>query len=351
MSRVIPAEAAPRAPGNAAYDGRQPLARRPPAPAPAARAAPAFHKDMPALMQFDLTDLRLFVAIAETDSLTKGAERVHTSASAASVRIKNLEERLGVKLLLRSSQGVSLTPPGQSLAHHARQVMGQLEHLHHDLLEYAQGVKGHLRLYASTTAMTEFLPRVLGRYLAAWPDVNIELKEQPSTDIVRAVADGRIDLGIVSGTARTQGLEVRRYHRDRLVLVVPAGHPLATQPSTPFLAALDYHHVGLHEGSAIHVFLGEVAAALNRKVSRRIQVGNFEAGCRMVESGVGVLVMPESAARRYAAQLRVAVLALQDDWAVRNLQICARSFQRLPGFAQDLVQLLEQDVREAAGPL
>lgn len=298
-------------------------------------------------MQFDMNDLRLLAAIAETDSLTRGAERVHTSVSAASVRVKNLEERLGVKLLFRSSQGVKLTPPGQAFAHHARLVLGQLEHLNNDLLEYVQGVKGHLRLYASTTAMTEFLPDVLRRYLAAYPDVNIDLKERPSTEVVRAVAEGQVELGIVSGTAATHGLEVRPYREDRLVLVVPAGHELAARASMPFAPALEYHHVGLHEASAIHVFLDRVAAELNRRVSRRIQVGNFEAGCRMVESNVGVLVMPESAARRYEKQMQIVVIALEDDWAVRNLQICARSFEQLPGFAQDLVTLLEKDAAGA----
>src|SRR6516225_3379982 len=132
-------------------------------------------------MQFDLADLRLFAAIAEEDNLTRGAERAHTSVSAASIRVKNLEDRLGAKLLFRSSQGVKLTPPGQALAHHARMVLSQLEHLNNDLQEYARGVKGHLRVSASATAVAEFLPRVLARYLAAHPDVNIDLRERLSS--------------------------------------------------------------------------------------------------------------------------------------------------------------------------
>src|SRR5690349_8045342 len=75
-------------------------------------------------MHFDLTDLRLAVAIAEANSLTRGAERCHLSVPAVSVRIKNLEETLGTKLMYRSSQGVTLTPAGQALVHHARLVLG-----------------------------------------------------------------------------------------------------------------------------------------------------------------------------------------------------------------------------------
>lgn len=294
-------------------------------------------------MQFDIADLRLFAAIAEEDNLTRGAERAHTSASAASIRVKNLEDRLGTKLLFRSSQGVKLTPAGQALAHHARLVLGQLQHLNNDLQEYARGVKGHLRVSASTTAVTEFLPRVLGHYLAAHPDVNIDLRERLSTDIVRALSDGQTDIGIVSGTARTEGLEVRPYREDRLVLVVPEGHELAERESVAFAEALDFNHVGLQEGSAIHGFLDQVARDLHRSIHLRIQVGNFEASCRMVESRVGVSVMPASAARRHQQNMAVRVLSLDDVWSQRNLQICARSFEGLPGFARDLVALLERD--------
>jgi DNA-binding transcriptional LysR family regulator len=301
-------------------------------------------------MQFDLADLRLMAAIAETDSLTRGAERAYTSVSAASIRIKNLEERIGAKLLYRSSQGVKLSPPGQAFAHHARLVLSQLQHLNNDLQEYARGVKGHLRVFASTTAVTEFLPRVLSRYLAAHPDVNIDLKERLSTDIVRAVSEGQADIGVVSGTARTEGLEVKPYREDRLVLMVPEEHDLAGQGSVAFADTLDFEHIGLHEGSAIHTFLDQMAREANRSLRLRIQVGNFEAASRMVEAGVGVGVMPESAASRYALQARVRVVALADAWARRDLQICVRRFDDLPGFAKDLVTLLERDAHAVTEP-
>ena len=88
---------------------------------------------------FDLPDIKLFVNIAEANSLTRGAERSHMSLPAASIRIKNLEEGLGIKLLYRTSQGVTLTPPGQAFMHHARRVLQQLADLRVDLAEYVKG--------------------------------------------------------------------------------------------------------------------------------------------------------------------------------------------------------------------
>lgn len=299
-------------------------------------------------LHFDLVDLRLMVRVAEANSLTRGAEASHISLPAASTRIKNLEESLGLKLLYRTSQGVTLTPPGQAFVQHARTVLAQLEHLSGDLQEYAKGIKGHLRVYANTTALGEFLPPVLKGYLLAHPDVNVDLRERLSHDIVRAVSEGQTDIGIVAGLVRTENLETLPYRRDRLVLVVPGGHALAGRKEVAFAETLDCDHVGLQESSAIHAFLRQVCDQLHRPLRLRIQVGNFEAACRMVEANVGVAILPESAARRHAQTMAIAIVPLSDPWAVREMKICVRSLETLPTFARELVDLLVGDARAAA---
>jgi DNA-binding transcriptional LysR family regulator len=292
---------------------------------------------------FDLVDLRLMVHVADANSLTKGAESSHISLPAASTRVKNLEESIGTKLLYRTSHGVTLTPPGQAFVHHARAVLGQLEHLHGDLQEYARGIKGHLRVFANTTALGEFLPPVLRRYLLSHPDVNVDLRERLSHDIVRAVCDGQADIGIVAGLVRTESLETIPYRLDHLVLAVPRDNAWAHAPSITFAETLDLDHVGLQESSAIHAFLRQACEQLHRTLKTRIQVGNFETACRMIEAGVGVGILPQSAARRHAQTMGIAVVPLSDPWAVRALQICVRSMALLPAFASDLVNMLVED--------
>ncbi len=301
-------------------------------------------------MPFDLVDLRLMVRIAEADSLTRGAEAAHMSAPAASTRIKNIEESLGVKLLHRSSQGVTLTPPGQAFVHHARLVLGQLEHLRTDLREYARGIRGHLRVHANTTALGEFLPPVLRRYLLDHPQVNVDLQERLSHDIVRAVSEGQTDIGIVAGLVRTENLQVLPYRRDRLVLVLPAGHALAGASAVSFADTLDYDHVGLAESSAIRAFLQQICEGLHRPMQQRIQVSNFEAACRMVEAAVGVAILPGSAAHRHALTMAITIVPLADPWAERAMQIVVRSLDALPAYARELVDLLVDDARQAGTP-
>jgi len=289
---------------------------------------------------FDLVDIRLLVNIAAANNLTRGAERSCMSVPSASMRIKNLEDRVGTKLLYRTSHGVTLTPPGQAFLQHARLVLLQLDHLRSDLQEYAQGLKGHVRIFANTTAITEFLPSVLGSYLASHPNVNVDLRERLSHVIVRAVSDGTTDIGIVAGHVRTEGLEVLPYCEDRLVLATAPGHPLADRDAILFEDTLDYDFVGLQEASAIHAFLVQAADALERRLKIRIQVGNFEAVCRMIENGIGIGILPESAARRHAKSMTIRIVPLRDEWAVRKLQICVRSLQMLPTFARELVEQL-----------
>jgi DNA-binding transcriptional LysR family regulator len=293
-----------------------------------------------AMIHFDLVDMRLFVNIADTNSLTRGAERSHMSLPSASTRIKNFEDSLGTKLLYRTSQGVTLTPPGQAFLHHARLVLQQLEHLRGDLQEYVHGVKGHVRIFANTTAVTEFLPTVLPAFLANHRDVSVDLKECLSHDIVRAVSEGKTDIGIVAGNVRTEGLEVMPYSKDRLVLATAAAHPLAGREAINFAETIEFDYVGLPEASAIHTFLNQAAAALHKSLKIRIQVGNFEALCRMIDANAGIGVLPETAARRHAKTMAIRIIQLNDEWALRNLQICVRSFRLLPTFARTLVDLL-----------
>lgn len=299
-------------------------------------------------MHFDLTDMHLMVNVASAQSMTKGAERTFLSLPAASNRVKNLEARLGTVLFYRSSQGVTLTPSGEAFVRHARIVLRQVEHLRGDMQEYATGVKGRVRVYANTTAMNEFMPNVLGSYLSSHPDVNIELRERLSYQVVQAVADGTADIGITAQDAGAQNIEFLPYRSDRLVLVTHSDHPLAVHDSVDFNDTLSYDYVGLSEFSAIHAFLLKAADELGRVLRFRVEVSSFEATCRMIAAHVGIGVTPESAALRYVESLPLKIITLNDEWALRQLRICVKNFDALPVFAKELVSLLVKDGRAHA---
>lgn len=293
-------------------------------------------------MHFDLFDLRLFVFVAEENNLRRGAERACISLAAASTRIKQLEENMGAKMLYRKAHGVELTPAGEALLHHARRVLQQVEHLKCDLRDYAAGVKGHVRLLANTTSITSaYLPSALASFLAQQPDVSIDLHERLSQDIVIAINEAQADIGIVAGDVDTEGLEVRRFASDELVVVVPAGHRLAGATQTTFLDTLDESHVSLPDGSALANFLPPIARSIGRQLGFRVQVGSFEAICLLVEAGVGIGVIPRSSALRHARTMKIRLVALTDPWATREMKIVNRAGIAMPKLAMELVRHLE----------
>src|SRR5437588_4564255 len=179
-------------------------------------------------MRFDLSDLGRFLSVVEAGSITHGAERMHLAIAAASTRIRNMEAALGTPLLHRERQGVQPTPAGRTLVHHARMLLQQAERMHGELAQYAEGIKGQVRLLSNTNSLTEFLPEPLSAFLAAHPQVNIDLEERLSDEIVAAVADGTADVGIVAGTVEVAGLEVLPFRIDRFILVVAPDHSLST---------------------------------------------------------------------------------------------------------------------------
>jgi DNA-binding transcriptional LysR family regulator len=289
---------------------------------------------------FDITDFRLFVNVAETRSLTRGAERSFLSVPAVSNRIKNLEDTLGIRLLERSSQGVALTAAGEVYLRHARVVLSELEKLTGELQQFAPGLTGQLRLVGNTTAITEYLPPVIGDYLSVHPDIHIDVRERLSDDAVRIVRDGGADLGIISGNVETSGLQATPFVSSTLILIAPLGHPLLERPDVLFEESLAYSFVALLEGSAIQTFLNRAAAVTHKPMTIRVHVASYDAICRMVAAGAGIAIVPKAAFVRLKGEQPIGSCALRDPWAVRTFQVCARDLNALSSFAREFAHRL-----------
>ncbi|MDP1751406.1 MAG: LysR family transcriptional regulator [Reyranella sp.] len=292
-------------------------------------------------MRFDLVDLRLVLLVAEAASITHGAARAGMALASASERIRAMEEALGVPLFERKRRGISLTPAGTALVHHARAVTQQIELMRGDLDQYAKGLRGRIRVYSNTAATLEFLPHALGSFLAAHPNIDLDLEERPSTEIVRAVAGGQADIGIVADAVDPAAeLQTFPYVEDRLVLIVPNRHPLAKRRRIAFRDALAFDFVGLAAGSALQDHVDSHAARAGHRLRLRVRLPGFDAVCRMVESGIGVAVISRAAAERCRRSMSIRLVALSDPWALRHLRICVRDLRSLPAHAQRLVDHL-----------
>ena len=290
--------------------------------------------------RMDLTSLQLFVAVCELGSIGKAAEREFIAASAISKRLADLEATLGTPLLYRHTRGVDLTPAGESLLHHARSVLYSLEKMQGELSEYVDGVRGHVRVHASISAIVQFLPEDLGAFIRQHEQVKIDLEEHLSTEVVRAVQEGAADLGICNAGVGTGELQTLPYRQDQLALIVPRGHALASRESIDFVQSLDWDHVGLHATSSIYLAMREAAAAAGRSIRLRIHVTGLDAMCRMIHNGLGVGVMPRRAFELMHGVGDLACVELKDDWAQRRIELVARDFSTLPVTARLLVDHL-----------
>lgn len=303
-------------------------------------------------MRYDLTDLRLFLHVGLTLNLTRAAEKSFLSVPAASARIKQLEEAFQSPLLIRQAKGMLLTPAGETLLRHARDVFRQLECMHSDLRPYAAGIKGRIRLLANTTATNSFLADALSRFLSENPDIDIELEERLSRDIITAVSNGSADLGIVAASVATAGLDTMPLCADQLIAITSRNHPLAAVKSTSLSDLIDTcRFVGLNQFSAIQSFLDEIALDMGKRISLRIQVGSFDAVCRMVEANAGVAIVPHSCALRYVNRTALHFIDLEDAWARRESHLVRQPGKPLPQFTETLIKYLIEAAAQADPPV
>jgi len=294
-------------------------------------------------MHFDLVDLRLVLNVVDAGNITHGAARSGLALASASERIRDVEREMGAPLFERQRRGVVPTAAGLALAGHARKVLQQLDAMRGELADFAKGLRGKVRVLSNTAATLEFLPPLLGRFLAANPQVDVDVEERPSPDIVRDVARRRAEIGIVADAVDAAAeLETFPFAEDRLVLVTPLRHPLAGKRQVAFKDALACDFVGLPAGSALQEHLEGHAARAGAALRLRVRLPGFDAVCRVVESGIGIAVVSKVAADRCRRTMAIRAVRLVDPWARRRLRLCVKAERTLPAHGRALLDHLRR---------
>ena len=297
-------------------------------------------------MRFNLTTLRLFVTAVQEGSIMAAAARHNIAPSAVSRRLSDMEHQLGAPVLYRSRGGVSPTPAGEALCRHALNLLRLADRMEAELSEFGAGARGHVRVAANTSCVTQFLPEELAAFLADNPDINIDLREGISSAIVQDVADGHADIGLFSEAVDTGALETFPYRTDHLMVLMPVGHPLDHGGDLSFADVLGYPVIGLQTGSSLHTRVREAAEEAGADLDCRLQVTSFDALRGMVEAGLGIGFLPQGAVAPYLND-RLAAHGLTDPWAHRRLQLGVREAAALPAVAQKLVLHLTDRAQEA----
>lgn len=244
-----------------------------------------------------LDQLRIFVAVAERQHVTRAAEALNIVQSAVSAAVSGLEERHAVKLFHRVGRGIELTDAGRVFLEEARAVLARAEAAERVLADLSGLRRGSLRVHASQTIASHWLPRHLVAFRAAHPDITIRLAVGNTAEVARAVADGSAELGFVEGEVEDPVLASAAVAQDRLVLVVPAGHPFSAR-ETLTAADLAGHPWVLREAgsgtrSAFEAALAAAGLAL-ADVAVSLELPSNEAVLAAIEAGAGASVLSEA---------------------------------------------------------
>ncbi|MCI2811249.1 LysR family transcriptional regulator [Eoetvoesiella caeni] len=276
------------------------------------------------ITHFDLVTLRVFIAIARSGSVTRGARAVNMAVAAASKRVSNLEDHLGTRLLFRYSRGVKLTEAGNTLFQHALELLQSVERMSGVMSEFRAGTSGRVRIWANTSSITQFLPGDLSVFMRSLPGIAIDLEERNSDEVVAALRENRADIGIFEEHTPAEDISSFGYQKDELVLIVPKNHQLTKRRKISLADAIEYDFVSLPPSTSIAKRLLTESTKLNKPLKLQIQVRSFDAICRMVQAGLGIGILPRIAAQPYMRSLGLKGIPLNETWAQRHLLLGLR---------------------------
>lgn len=273
---------------------------------------------------FDPTSLRLFIAVCEERNIANAAKREAIVPSAVSKRISQMELEAGVTLLERGRRGVAVTAAGEVLWRYARETLQLLDRMQAELGAFADGVQGHVRVFASKSALAQVLPEHVSEFAKRYRDVRVSLEEREIWEVVRGVEDGRADIGVCWDAVDLRGLKTYPYHRDQLAVVVHPEHPLAQRDVVAFEDTIDDEHVDIVARSIMQSTQRSAAAAAGKQMRYRIQVSTVDAAYRIVAARLALAIVPREEARTVQQTLGLKVIPLSNDWAQRQFVIAVR---------------------------
>ncbi|MEU9593560.1 LysR family transcriptional regulator [Streptomyces sp. NPDC048193] len=257
----------------------------------------------------DLQQMRYVLAVAETASFTRAAERCHIVQSALSHQVARLEKELGARLFERTSRRVRLTAAGEAFLPAARQALEAAERARAEVAAATGEIRGGLTVGSIPTVAAVDLPAVLRDYRRRHPQVRISLRTGASERLVEQVRDGTLDaafLGVRPGF-RLEGVHDEELAHDRHVAVVAPDHPLAARDEVDLRLLAGEVFVDFAEGSAARAQSDQAFAAAGLRREVTFEVSGVELMVRMVRHGLGVALLPAAFTTELHGLRRVAV--------------------------------------------
>ncbi|THJ30695.1 LysR family transcriptional regulator [Lampropedia aestuarii] len=296
---------------------------------------------------YDLTSLRLFIAVCDHGNIARVAEQEHMVNSAVSKRMAQLEQQAGSALLERRRYGVRPTAAGETVLAYAQEMLSIARRLEDAMHGYSSGVRGQVRVLANASVMAEALADdvVAFMQMPQYANIRIDIEERLSPAVISGVREGSASVGIVWSRVDLHELQSRPYRCDHLGVVVHREHPLAQAKTqaVAFADTLEWEHVGLPGTSSIQRLFEQTALAHGKRLRGKVVVSSYESAMRVVSAQLAICVVPMELFGEAAAYQKLVHIPLTDDWAVRQFVLCYRDEAALSPSALAFVRHLAAD--------
>ncbi len=230
----------------------------------------------------DLTLLKSFLAVADAGAVTEAAERIGITQPALSRRLQQLEEHLGVELLVRGRNGALLTEMGRLVQGEAQHIVSRYERMHEMVTTHQRLEGGTVRIGGGATAVSFILPEAIAEFQASHPQVRFQMREAGSSEIADDVVAGQLELGVVTLPVRDRELNITPLTNDRVVLVARHDHPLAGRRRVRIMDLSDQAFVAFEAGSALRQIIDGKLRDAGVEVNVVMELRSIPAILRMV---------------------------------------------------------------------
>lgn len=286
----------------------------------------------------DLVLLRSFLTVAETGAITEAAERIGVTQPALSRRLQQLEEHLGVELLVRGRKGATLTEMGRLVQAEAQVIVTRYEQMREMVASQQRLEGGTVRIGGGATAVSFILPEAIAAFQAAHPQVRFQMREAGSAEIAEDVAAGHLELGVVTLPVRDRDLRITPLTTDRVVLVARDDHPLAHRRRVRIQDLADQAFVAFEAGSALRQIIDSKLRDGGVEINVVMELRSIPAILRMVSTTGNLAFVSQLGISQQPDVVEVGVQGLRIE---RRLAIVGRRATPLSPAAQAFVQRLQ----------
>jgi len=298
-------------------------------------------------MSIPLNQVIAFTTVARTGSFAEAAVQLHLSQPALSIAIKNLEDNVGGKLLLRTTRSVSMTPEGRAFYPVAKRLLSDWDQSLQDVRNHFSLLRGKLDIAAMPTYATNLLPKVLARFHQQYPDINVTVHDVIAESVVDMVREGRCEIGVTFEPNDTPELNFDVLYDDKFVAILPNVHPLLDKKRLTWKDLLKYPHISLQRPAGTRAFIDKALAKENLTLTPVFESHQLVSIGRMVCQGLGLSVVP-STSKAQMLEMGLHCRELHSPVIVHKVGIIKRRQYALSAAAQAIQALIKESAESVS---